>query len=177
MKNKRLAIIGSGPTALYLLKHISDNIAHLQNEIHSISIFEKGKYMGMGMPYNPETTDKYNLANISSEEIPELPERFVDWLRIQNKDLLKKWNITQFPIQESELYSRLALGQYFHEQYQLLITKLKQGGFIINELVNYKVVYVVKLTSKIFFNVEFCAFKQMQYIFRGFIEKRFDIFF
>lgn len=142
MKNKRLAIIGSGPTALYLLKHISDNITHLQNEIHSISIFEKGKYMGMGMPYNPETTDKYNLANISSEEIPELPERFVDWLRIQNKDLLKKWNITQFPIQESELYSRLALGQYFHEQYQLLITKLKQGGFIIKELVNHKVIDV-----------------------------------
>jgi len=148
MKNKRLAIIGSGPTALYLLKHISDNISKLQNEIHSISIFEKGKSMGMGMPYNPETTDKYNLANISSEEIPELPQGFADWLRNQKKDLLKKWNITQFPIQESEVYSRLALGQYFHEQYQLLIVKLKDGGFIIHELTNHKVIDIILQNKK-----------------------------
>ncbi|KDN54547.1 FAD/NAD(P)-binding protein [Flavobacterium seoulense] len=143
MNKKRLAIIGSGPTALYLLKHISDNSIQLQNQIQSISIFEKGKHMGMGMPYNPETTDKYNLANISSEEIPKLPQTFADWLRTQKKQVLKKWNITQFPIEDSEVYSRLALGQYFHEQYQLLITKLKDSGFIINELIDHKVIDIV----------------------------------
>ncbi|MEO8254582.1 MAG: FAD/NAD(P)-binding protein [Flavobacterium sp.] len=139
MENIRLAIIGSGPTALYLLKNISDNSSILQNKIASISIFEKDKLMGMGMPYNPKTTDKYNLSNISSEEIPALPQSFADWLRLQKKEKLKKWNITQFPIDDSEVYSRLALGQYFNEQYQLLITKLKTAGFSINEFTNYKV--------------------------------------
>lgn len=148
MRNKQLAIIGSGPTALYLLKHIFDNISNLKNDIHSISIFEKGKCMGMGMPFNPETTDKYNLANISSEEIPELPQGFAHWLRLQKKDLLKKWNITQFPIKDSEVYSRLALGQYFHEQYQLLIAKLKDAGFIIKELMDHKVIDIVLENKK-----------------------------
>lgn len=139
MQNNTLAIIGSGPTALYLLKHIADHNTVLKKQIKSITIFEKKKTMGMGMPYSFETTDKYNLANISSEEIPELPQTFADWLRLQDKEKLKKWNITQFPISETEVYSRLALGHYFHQQYQLIITKLKLQGFTIVELPNHKV--------------------------------------
>ncbi|MFA9195627.1 FAD/NAD(P)-binding protein [Flavobacterium sp. FBOR7N2.3] len=148
MKKKQLAIIGSGPTALFLLKHISDQISILKNEIHSITIFEKEKIMGMGMPYNPETTDQYNLANISSEEIPELPQTFADWLRLQKKEVLEKWNITTFPILDSEVYSRLALGQYFHEQYQLLIEKLKTEGIVINEFINHTVTDITIETEK-----------------------------
>ena len=71
-----IAIIGSGPTALYLLKYITDNIADLKKEISNITIFEKEEILGMGMPYHPKTTDIYNLANISSEEIPLLQESF-----------------------------------------------------------------------------------------------------
>ena len=78
-----LAVIGSGPTAIYLLKYICDNIAVFQDHIDRITFFEKEEILGMGMPYHPKTTDIYNLANISSEEIPMLQESFADWLRTQ----------------------------------------------------------------------------------------------
>ena len=113
-----LAIIGSGPTALYFLKYICDNLAVFEHQINKIAIFEKEQILGMGMPYHPKTTDIYNLANISSEEIPMLQESFADWLRRQNLAELHKFNIYELPIDDSEVYSRVALGHYYDKQFQ-----------------------------------------------------------
>jgi len=134
MKKTQLALIGSGATAVYLLKHIRDNQKVLRNQIQSITIFERGKYMGVGMPYSPETTDVYNLANISSEEIPELPETFGDWLRAQDPSLLQELNVTEFPLDDSEVYSRLAIGCYLRQQYRTLVHELESGGIGIVEV-------------------------------------------
>ncbi|TYB75833.1 FAD/NAD(P)-binding protein [Bizionia myxarmorum] len=150
MKNEGLAIIGSGATAIYCLKHILDNSATLLNQFQHISIFEKSKNIGYGMPYNPATTDYYNLANISSEEIPLLNQSFADWLRDQSKKDLKKWHITKFPIDDSEVYSRIALGAYFHEQFCLLLEQLKTAGFSIEAFSNHEVLDIeVKEKNKI----------------------------
>lgn len=108
-----IAIIGSGPTALYLLKYIWNHIDVLRKSIDQITIFEKEEILGMGMPYHPRTTDIYNLANISSEEIPLLQESFGDWLRKQSKEDLKKFNINTTTIDDSEVYSRLRWGIIF----------------------------------------------------------------
>ncbi|WP_373516608.1 FAD/NAD(P)-binding protein [Pricia sp.] len=148
MKQNRLALIGSGATAIYLLKHIKDNLEVLKNEIQSITIFERGGYLGMGMPYSPETTDIYNLANISSEEIPELPKAFADWLREQDSSVLSELNVTELPIDESEVYSRLALGSYLREQYLTLIHKLESGGIHIEEVPGTEVRDIEFLTDK-----------------------------
>lgn len=134
MEEKRMAIIGSGATAIYVLKHIKDNVKILRPEIQSITIFERGGYMGMGMPYSPETTDIYNLANISSEEIPELPMTFGNWLRKQDGSVLSDLNVTKLPIDDSEVYSRLALGSYLREQYLTLIHGLDVEGISIEEI-------------------------------------------
>ncbi len=134
-----LAIIGSGPTALYLLKYIWENIEVLKSNITKITIFEKEKILGMGMPYHPRTTDIYNLSNISSEEIPMLQESFADWLRKQNEEDLKKFNIDLKPIKDSEVYSRVALGHYFQEQFKILLTALKSKDIQIFEYCNSEV--------------------------------------
>ena len=123
-----IAIIGSGPTALYLLKYTVENINILKKEISKITIFEKEQILGMGMPYYPKTTDIYNLANISSEEIPMLQESFGDWLRHQDSALLKELNVIDFPIDDSEVYSRVSLGHYFEEQFKKLISILESSG-------------------------------------------------
>ena len=128
-----IAIIGSGPTALYLLKYIWENIAVLKKSINKITIFEKEKVMGMGMPYHPNTTDIYNLSNIASEEIPMLQESLGDWLRKQSKDDLKKLNINVLPIDDTEVYSRVALGHYFQEQFRLLLSALKSTAIEVIE--------------------------------------------
>ena len=135
-----LAIIGSGPTALYLLKYILENIDVLQNNIDKISIFEKEEILGMGMPYHPKTTDIYNLSNISSEEIPMLQESFADWLRKQDEETLKKFNIDLKPIDDSEVYSRVALGHYFKEQFRTILTAIKSKGIQIFEYCNSEVI-------------------------------------
>lgn len=134
-----LAIIGSGPTALYFLKYICDNLAVFEHQIDKIAIFEKEQILGMGMPYHPKTTDIYNLANISSEEIPMLQESFADWLRRQNLAELHKFNIYELPIDDSEVYSRVALGHYFAEQFQQLIACIKSKGIEVAENVNCEV--------------------------------------
>ncbi|WP_226063849.1 FAD/NAD(P)-binding protein [Kaistella polysaccharea] len=134
-----IAIIGSGPTALFLLKYFSENIDVLKSQIKSITIFEKEEIFGMGMPYHPVTTDIYNLANISSEEIPLLQESFGDWLRRQDAELLKKLNITNLPIDDSEVYSRVSLGHYFEEQFKLIIRFLESAGIAVIQKVNCEV--------------------------------------
>ena len=134
-----LAVIGSGPTAIYFLKYICDNIDVFQDHISKISIFEKEEILGMGMPYHPKTTDIYNLANISSEEIPMLQESFAEWLRKQTIQELHKFNIYDTTIDDSEVYSRIALGHYFAEQFQLLITCMEDRGIVVNQYVSCEV--------------------------------------
>lgn len=137
--NSTLAIIGSGPTGLFYLQHILENSDALLKRFDSISIFEKYEKMGYGMPYNPKTTDSYHLANISSEEIPKLPQTLAEWLQSKSKSYLKTLKVEEFPIQKSKVYSRLALGEYFHAQYTTLVENLRIKGFKINEYGNCQV--------------------------------------
>ncbi len=129
----KIAIIGSGATAIYLLKHILDNAAFLKDYINEISLFEKDSITGMGMPYNPRTTDLYNLSNISSQEIPELMVSFADWLRSQDASVLKELNIQDKEISESQVYGRLALGQYLNAQYKAIIGQLERHNIVIHQ--------------------------------------------
>lgn len=139
-----IAIIGSGPTALYLLKYTSENIDILKKEISKITIFEKEQILGMGMPYYPKTTDIYNLANISSEEIPMLQESFGDWLRRQDSALLQELNVTDSSIDDSEVYSRVSLGHYFEEQFKKLISILESAGIQVVQKTSCEVLDISK---------------------------------
>jgi hypothetical protein len=134
-----IGIVGSGPTALYLLKYILDEIDVLKGKIRKITIFERENILGMGMPYRPTTTDIYNLANISSEEIPLLKESFSDWLRKQDKEYLKELNITKFPIDDKKVYSRISLGHYFENQLKKLILDIRSFGIEVIEIVGIEV--------------------------------------
>ncbi|MES2983449.1 MAG: FAD/NAD(P)-binding protein [Verrucomicrobiota bacterium] len=128
----KLTVIGSGPSALYFLNHLSEGIPDLRDSIDSIVIFEKTALAGYGMPYHPETTDRYNRANISSEELPHLPEKFASWLQKRDREELARWGIEKEEISESEVYGRLALGEYFHNQFEVLVTRLQEAGIPVD---------------------------------------------
>ena len=136
---KKVAIVGSGATAIYLLKHLMDNVEVLKHHIKEIAIFEKGDILGMGMPYNPNTTDLCNLSNIASEELPALIVPFADWLRDQDKKTLETLDLADKKISKSEVYNRLALGQYLQAQYTALIGKLSEAGIAVEEFPNSEV--------------------------------------
>ncbi len=124
----KLAVTGSGPSALYFLYHLSEGIEHFRDPLDSIVVFEKSPLAGYGMPYHPETTERYNLANISSEELPELSEKFAQWLEKRSVEELAAWGIDKETISESEVYCRLALGEYFHEQFHQVVGRLRENG-------------------------------------------------
>ena len=131
--NQSLALVGSGPSAIYLLKHVLDNAEILQRYVDSISIFEKSGILGVGMPYSPETTDRYNMSNISSEELPELTESFASWLRAQDPGQLRELGVEDSEISDSEVYARLALGEYLKAQYREIVRRLADYGIGIHE--------------------------------------------
>lgn len=132
ISSQTLAIIGSGPSAIYLLKHLLDHAELLGTVLKEIVIFEKNAFTGMGMPYSPQTTDRYNQSNISSEELPELPMTLVDWLHAQTAAVLESLDIDPNEISESAIYGRLALGEYFKAQYQLLAAWLVEAGIRVH---------------------------------------------
>ncbi len=138
-----LAIIGSGASAIYLLKHLLDRVATISRDLGEITIFEKSDFPGMGMPYNPLTTDRCNMSNISSEELPELVEPFADWLRGQPAEMLASFGIERNEIDESAIYSRLSLGGYLHSQYLALIARLGDAGIAIHERAGCEVTDVI----------------------------------
>ncbi|MFD2257945.1 FAD/NAD(P)-binding protein [Luteolibacter algae] len=129
----RLGVIGSGPSTVYVLKHLIDSVDILGGGLESLTIYERDELMGYGMPFNPQTTDRYNLSNIASEEIPELPESLFEWLSGQDAELLEGWGIRQAELTASEVYPRLALGGYFHEQYRKLVSAFSEAGIQVTE--------------------------------------------
>ncbi|MDB6069856.1 MAG: hypothetical protein JWL81_1027 [Verrucomicrobiales bacterium] len=146
MKSRQhMAIIGSGASAIYLLKHLLDAAAELKGYIGGISIFEKCTLTGMGMPYSPRTTDRYNMSNISSSELPELPDSLADWLRAQDAATLKSLDLDGVEIDEDAIYSRLALGRYLHAQYLKLIQELTLAGIAVQEFPGCRVVDVADM--------------------------------
>lgn len=137
-----LAIIGSGPSCVYSLKHLLEGVDGFRKNLAAIEVFEMRGTAGMGMPYTPETTDQTNLCNISSEELPELMMSFADWLHKQDDGHLEELGIERQEISEGEVYSRLALGEYLHAQYLAIIAGLSAAGISIRERAHCKIVDV-----------------------------------
>ena len=133
----RLAIIGSGPTSLYLIKELLHAVERDTNtqpfKNWQITVFERESEIGLGMPYHPKNTDIYNICNISSEELPELQISFVQWLRQCDADTLKAFSVDPQQICDDETYSRVALGKYFQQQWQSIIKKLAENGLHVTQ--------------------------------------------
>lgn len=91
------------------------------------------------MPYSRQTTDRYNLCNISSAEIPKLDQSLVDWLASLDDSTLATHGIVRNEINQGEAYSRLVLGEYFRSQFQAITNELRQVGIAVIEHVNCEV--------------------------------------
>ncbi|MEO7165842.1 MAG: FAD/NAD(P)-binding protein [Chthoniobacterales bacterium] len=143
MKSRQtLAIIGSGPSCIYLLKNLLDHVEVLRESLAAIEVFEKRQTTGMGMPYNPETTERWNMSNISSEELPKMPVSLAEWLRGLTPKRLQELGIEPGEISESEVYSRLALGEYLHAHYHTIMAGLAAAGIAAREHAHTRIVDV-----------------------------------
>lgn len=116
IKDVEIALIGGGPAALLLLKHILNS----DLKINTIVIFEKDDRLGVGMPYGIKGSCKEHVANVSANELPDFVDSFGDYL--------KRFPNNQYPDFASAeklnpylVIPRLLLGDYLENQFEELI--------------------------------------------------------
>ena len=124
--DRNIAIVGCGPMAIYLLKHLIKGQSPL-----CIEIFEAHDQPGTGMPYRADMNDDFMLANIFSREIPTITEPLADWLRAQPQAFLQRWQIAPEDISGRDFYPRTLLGAYLQAQLRRLVVVGQEAGHSI----------------------------------------------
>ncbi len=112
---------------MYLLRNLLERVDRVKERMRldRIVVFEAGRRVGMGMPYNPATTDVVNICNISSEELPKLPETFAGWLQRADDEKLSTFGLRRDAISAAETYPRVLLGEYLEAQFQKVAKALE----------------------------------------------------
>lgn len=123
---KRVAIVGSGPTALYALQELV--LSRLPLEV---TIFEASDMAGKGTPYQRGINDDAMLSNIPSVEIPHLPVTLVEWLRLRSDKYLASFEILRKDISDRAFYPRVVIGDYFRDQFEIIVARGRQARHII----------------------------------------------
>jgi uncharacterized NAD(P)/FAD-binding protein YdhS len=113
---KRVALVGGGPTAVYTLKNLLQKADGLR-----VTIFEAGKVAGCGIPYSDEFNTPDMMANITSVEIPPVMTSLADWVRSADKNWLGKFGVRRDEVGERDYYPRVLLGAYYVDQLEQMI--------------------------------------------------------
>ncbi|HII4319718.1 FAD-NAD(P)-binding protein [Enterobacter cloacae] len=124
---KKIAIIGSGPTGIYtfyaLLKHKTPL---------AVSIFEKAKEAGVGMPYRIDENSRLMLANIASIEIPPVFMTYLDWLKEQSAAHLARYHVDKASLHDRQFLPRILLGEYFRDSFLRVVKEARRLGFQVD---------------------------------------------
>ncbi len=116
--------MGGGPSGLFMFKRLVD--AGRTDVV--ITIFERKKRLGAGMPYSPEGANDEHITNVSGNEIPLLVTPLNDWIKTAPKDTLDKYHMDAGRFNEYKVLPRLLFGQYLTEQFNLLEKQAKEKG-------------------------------------------------
>lgn len=138
MKNtQHIAILGGGPSGLFMFKRLVES----GRTAIAITIFERKKKLGSGMPYSAEGANDEHITNVSSNEIPLLVNSLSDWIKSVPKDTLDKYHIDPKRFNEYKVLPRLLFGQYLTAQFDLLQKQAREKG------INYEVFYNSQVTD------------------------------
>ncbi|WP_316804280.1 FAD/NAD(P)-binding protein [Pedobacter nototheniae] len=116
MVRKRIAILGGGPSGLFMFKRL---IESGRND-YEIEIFERKQHLGMGMPYSAEGANDEHITNVSDNEIPTIFNHINEWVKVAPEPLLKRFNIIPEKFNEYKVLPRLFFGEYLSAQFDLL---------------------------------------------------------
>ena len=123
LKVKTIAIVGCGPTSLYVLKALAASAAPLR-----IEVFEAGDEPGAGMPYGAAQNADFMLCNAYSQEIPPLTTTLVDWLSRRTPRDLGAWALTRSDISARAFYPRVLIGEYLRWELDALCARARRAG-------------------------------------------------
>jgi uncharacterized NAD(P)/FAD-binding protein YdhS len=136
---RSIAFVGAGPTTIYTLHALLDE----STPPFSLTVFEEQPTAGRGTPYRPGWNDPAMLSNIASIEIPALEMSLIDWLNAQPASRLVALGIDPDEIGERTFYPRLALGDFFTDQFQALLERARARGMSVTVRTRCRVVDAV----------------------------------
>lgn len=145
-----IAFVGAGPTTIYTLH----TLVTRATAPYALTIFEEQAVAGRGTPYRPGWNDPAMLSNIASIELPPLEEGLVEWLERQPPDELRTFGIDHREIDEHGFYPRLALGQFFREQFEALLDRARAQGVEVHVRTRCRVVDARNRPDGILLSVE-----------------------
>ena len=115
-RKKRVAIIGGGPSGLFVLKRfVKSNASGWQ-----IHIFEKSSEIGPGMPYSNAGACTEHVTNVSDNEVPELVTDITEWIRHEPKENLLRFGVDPDNFHAYKVLPRLLFGKYLRHQFKSL---------------------------------------------------------
>jgi hypothetical protein len=123
-KKKRIAILGGGPSALFVYKRFVES-GKTDLEIH---IFERKNKIGPGMPYSFDGANDEHITNVSDNEIPEIVTTIEEWIQTVPNETLQRFKLSRERFNEYKVIPRLLFGAYLAAQFDLLLVKAEDLG-------------------------------------------------
>lgn len=130
----RIALLGGGPSCLFVLKRLIDSNLPL-----SITIIEKENEIGAGMPYSDLGANVEHITNVSDNEIPLLKTSIKDWILTIDEKILKQFIVNPDEFTQFHVVPRLLFGNYLRAQFKLLEVDARKAGIDLQKLTNQKV--------------------------------------
>jgi uncharacterized NAD(P)/FAD-binding protein YdhS len=118
-----VAIIGGGPTSVYLLSALSRSPRRLD-----ITVFEREAAVGPGMPFREGMNEAMMLANVASRELPPVTRTLSGFLRDCDDAELADLGVARDAIDDEAFHPRLVLGAYFVAEVAAVVARLRGLG-------------------------------------------------
>jgi uncharacterized NAD(P)/FAD-binding protein YdhS len=123
----RIAIIGSGPSAIYALKYLAQQLS-----AGMIVMFEADQRAGVGTPYAERYNPREMLANIASIELPPVQTTLLDWIAGLPAPERQRLGIAPEDMDERHFFPRMILGEFFAAQLHATISVAKARGITVD---------------------------------------------
>jgi uncharacterized NAD(P)/FAD-binding protein YdhS len=127
-KKARVAIVGGGPSALFVYKQFVE----AGNASIVVDIFESKSALGGGMPYSAAGANNEHITNVSCNEIPPLVTPIVTWVQQLADSDVCNFDLNRDTFNEHKVLPRLLFGEYLRDQFDALLQRAVEIELVTN---------------------------------------------
>ncbi len=124
----RIAIVGGGPSALFLMKRLIEE----KKTSVSIDLFERSARWAAGMPYSSAGANEEHVTNVSGNEIPEMMDSLAEWMKALPEETLKRFQIDRDDFSAYKVVPRLLFGEFLEAQFAQYLSQAESSGMQVS---------------------------------------------